>query len=94
MGVGNCFPVTYNDRKLVELNVQLVERAFSLLSLPYGRGLSSEGIREYTNELFELFSVHALRSVLFFKHEAYKNESEYRFLQVHTAQTHRLRRQN
>lgn len=64
----NCtFPVTYNDGKLVELNVQLIERAFPLLSLPYGRGLSSEGIREYTNELFELFSVHALRSVLFFQ---------------------------
>ncbi|TLG79021.1 DUF2971 domain-containing protein [Methylocystis sp. B8] len=82
----NCtFPITYDDSKLVELHMQLVERMFPLLSLPYGRGLSSEGIREYISELYVLFAIHALRSVLFFKHEAYKNETEYRFLQIHRA---------
>ena len=82
----NCtFQMTYNDCKLVELHTQLVERMFHLLSLPYGRGLSSEGIREYIRELFVLLSMHSLRSALFFKHEAYSNESEYRFLQIHRA---------
>jgi hypothetical protein len=82
----NCtFPITYNDGKLIELHVQLVERMFHLLSLPYGRGLSPEGIREYIGELLELLCMHALRSVLFFKHEAYSNENEYRFLQIHSA---------
>ncbi len=82
----NCtFPVTYNDGKLVELHMQLVERMFHLLSLPYGRDASPEGIREYMSELFVSLSLHALRSALFFKHEAYKNESEYRFLQIHRA---------
>ncbi len=29
--------------------------------------------------------MHALRAVLFFKHEAYRNEQEYRFLQLYRA---------
>ena len=82
----NCtFPITYSDGKLVELHRQLVERMFHLLSLPYGRGLSSKNIREYIGELFVLLSIHSLRPALFFKHEAYSNESEYRFLQIHRA---------
>jgi hypothetical protein len=36
-------------------------------------------------ELSVELSVHALRAALFFKHEAYKNEREFRFLQVHRA---------
>jgi hypothetical protein len=34
-------------------------------------------------ELFSLMAVHALHAGLHFKHEAYRHESEYRFLRVY-----------
>jgi len=79
----STFPVTYEDAKLAELHRRLVDRVFPLISLPCGRELGSAGNRVYMGDLFTSFAVHALSAALFFKHEAYSNEREYRFLQVH-----------
>jgi hypothetical protein len=81
----STFSINYNDGKLAELHRELVERMFHLISLPRGKGLSREGIHEYMHELFASLSMHALGAGLFFKHEAYNNEKEYRFLQIHRA---------
>ncbi|MGC1860009.1 MAG: DUF2971 domain-containing protein [Methylocystis sp.] len=81
----STFSINYNDGKLAELHEELVESMFHLISLPRGRSLSREGIHEYMDELLALLSMHALRAGLFFKHEAYNNEKEYRFMQIHRA---------
>jgi hypothetical protein len=81
----STFPLTYKDAELAEIHRQIIEPAFPLISLPRGRGLSSEAIRAYMGELSITLTMHAVRSVLFFKHEAYSNEKEYRFLQIYRA---------
>ena len=62
MSNNHTFPITYNDGKLVELHMQLVERMLHLLPLPHDRGLSPEVILEYNIELCASLSMHALRS--------------------------------
>jgi len=47
--------------------------------------MDGAAINEYMKVLSITLSVQALRAALLFKHEAYKNESEFRFLQVHSA---------
>jgi len=81
----STFPITYADAQLADLHRQIAEAALPLISLPRGRELSNDVIRAYMRELSVLVSMHALRAVLFFKHEAYNNEREYRFLQIHRA---------
>jgi len=58
---------------------------FELISPPQGQDLDSTSINAYRKKLSVYLSVHAPRAALFFKHEAYSNEKEYRFLQVHRA---------
>ncbi|MFZ1006610.1 MAG: DUF2971 domain-containing protein [Candidatus Sulfotelmatobacter sp.] len=79
------FPVQYEDGLLREVYDCLIDRMFHLLSLPKGRNLDSPTINAYMAELQLRLTFHALGPVLYFKHEAYSNEQEYRFLQVHRA---------
>lgn len=53
-----------------------------LIALPQGRNLSNEDINEYMKSLSINISVPTIRAALFFKHPAYLNEQEYRFLQI------------
>jgi hypothetical protein len=80
-----AFPVTYGDAILDDVQRQLIEKMFGLISLPKGRNLSGDVIVAYMVELLTTLASHASHAVLFFKHEAYSNEKEYRFLEVHRA---------
>jgi hypothetical protein len=82
-GSNNTISVIYNDTQLAELQKQLIERMFHLIFLPHERNLASDVKDAYIKGLFVLFVLQALRAVLYFKHEAYSNEQEYRFLQIH-----------
>jgi hypothetical protein len=81
----STFHITYDDKQLTALQGQIIDLAFPLISLPRGRSLGSDALREYMTELSVLVSLHTLRASLFFKHEAYRNEQEYRFMQLHRA---------
>jgi hypothetical protein len=61
-------------------NRQIVEKMFDLISLPRARNLQSAAIGPYMTVLQILLMVRTLEAALFFKHEAYANEKEYRFL--------------
>ncbi|HLQ26942.1 MAG TPA: DUF2971 domain-containing protein [Acidiferrobacterales bacterium] len=81
----HTFPVTYKDATLVDIHSQLIDNTFDLISLPSGKHLESASKNAYMQELSSLLSVHALTAAVLFKHEAYNNEREYRFLQVYRA---------
>jgi len=88
------FPLTYGDSTLDDIQEQLIDKMFDLISLPNGRGLSGDVIIAYMLELMTALASHALHAVLFFKHEAYSNEKEFRFLEVHRGEpipAHELR---
>jgi hypothetical protein len=81
----STFYVKYDDKQLAGLQRRIIDTAFPLISLPRGRNLASEAIRGYMSNLSILVLLHCLRASLFFKHEAYRNEQEYRFMQLHRA---------
>jgi hypothetical protein len=65
------------------IDQQLIDHMFGLISLPRERGLGDDAIKGYMAELFSIIAVHALHAGMHFKHEAYRNEREYRFLRVY-----------
>lgn len=75
----STFHVTYSDVEAIKLHSNLIDKALPLISLPHGKKLSSEALGELKIHMW----VHCLRAALFFKHEAYLNEVEYRFMQIH-----------
>jgi DUF2971 family protein len=79
------FPVQYNDALLREVFQLVIEQVFDLISLPRRRNLPGDVINAYMGELQLLLTLHTLHPVVFFKNEAYINEQEYRFLQIHRA---------
>ena len=80
-GGGQTFRVVYNDKVAAKLHSDIIDKMFHLISLPHGKKLDSKSLHEYMGELLVLTCMHCLRAALFFKHEAYANEAEYRFLQ-------------
>lgn len=81
----STFHITYNDARLLGIQSQIVEKMRNLIMLPAGRGLQNAAITVYMAELQMLLTLHILQTILFFKHEAYANEREFRFLQIHRA---------
>jgi hypothetical protein len=79
------FHVTYKDVDLAEMQRQIIDAMYTLISLPKGKGLSEPQLSQYLKELSVSLSMHVLHSSLFFKHEAYSNEQEYRFLEIFSA---------
>jgi hypothetical protein len=68
-------PMTYDDGKCTELHKQLVEGMFHLIALPHGQALDQL--------LYAKLAMHTARIGLVFKHEAYNNEKEFRFVEMH-----------
>jgi Protein of unknown function (DUF2971) len=81
----STFHITYNDAQLLGIQSQIVEKMRNLIMLPAGRGLKNTAINVYMAELEMLLTLHILQTILFFKHEAYAYEREFRFLQIHKA---------
>ncbi len=81
------FHLTYDKAHLGEIQLMIIEKVFGLISLPRGRKLESAARDAYMHWLSTWFMVYALRAALCFKHKAYQNEKEYRFLQIHPATT-------
>jgi len=83
--VKKAFPVIYNDVQLIEIHRKIVGAMFDLISLPRGRRLDKSAINAYMAELTTWLMAHAMHAAVHFKHEAYNNEKEYRFLEAHGA---------
>ncbi len=77
--------VTYDDERLADLQGQIVEKALSLTNLPTEKGLSAPVVKIFRLKLLVSLAAHALHAALFFKHPAYRNEQEYRFLEMFPA---------
>jgi len=80
-----AFPVTYKDAELGKIHRQIIEKMLGLISSPRGRNLQSAAITSYMTDLSVSLMTHMVNAALFFKHEAYDNEKEYRFLQMYRA---------
>lgn len=72
--------VYYDDTALSTAMGRLARAVVPVLALPDGRKLSDRVVRDFITTISTAFSIAALHSALLFKHEAYRNEDEYRFL--------------
>ena len=75
-------PVTYDDKLLREMHQKLVGVVIPLIAMPAGRNLGNAAINKFMKGLSASFSVCVIRAAIFFKHEAYANEQEYRLLKI------------
>lgn len=79
------FPVCYDENQLSALQEQIVEKALPFVNLTAERNLSQDEVRSFKIKLCVLLTTHHLNIALFFKHKAYRNEREYRFLEAFPA---------
>jgi Protein of unknown function (DUF2971) len=76
------FPVCYSDSDLYQMQKNIIDEARPLITMRRGDGLSSEAITDYLSTLLVIVAWQVLRVAVFFKHWAYQNEQEYRFLEL------------
>jgi len=50
--------------------------------MPRTTGVRGDALHAYMMDLLVYHSMNVIRGVMFFKHEAYRNENEYRFQQL------------
>jgi len=74
--------VNYNDNVYKKIARQLVDKMFPLIVRPRGMGMDAPSKNEYLKALSIAISLHTLRLALFFKHEGFKNEHEFRFMHI------------
>jgi hypothetical protein len=74
-GFAETSPLAYDDARLRNIHRQIADKLFQFLSLPCNLAAGAEW---YTQ-----LSLKALEAGLHFKHPAYINEQEYRFLEAH-----------
>ena len=79
----STFPVTYDDTHLRKIHEQLVTETIPVISAPRGMGLDAAVVSEFLQKLSVNLGTWCFYVSLFFKHEAYRNEEEYRFLQIY-----------
>jgi len=75
----STFPITYNEAYISDLQRGLVKELFLKIQWHSFKFLDEDAY--FDNLLFPLIN-HGLYRSLHFKHKAYKNEHEYRFLQI------------
>ena len=78
----STFPITYDDKELTRIQTALVDMVDPLISLPRTTGVRGDTLHAYMMDLLVYHSMNVIRGVMFFKHEAYRNENEYRFQQL------------
>lgn len=71
--VPGTFPITYSDYKLAKIHSKII----NLIPFPLPSKSSDRA------KLFSILIARVLTASLHFKHEAYRNEKEYRFLELH-----------
>jgi hypothetical protein len=81
----STYHVTYDEDVLADIHRRMIDKMFHLISLPQGRKMDVRTRGEYMRMSSSLLLVHAMSASLFFKHKAYKNEQEFRFLQLYRA---------
>lgn len=79
------FPITYNDEQISGIHQAIINAAVPLILRPFEKAYSKMLTEQYLMNLSILLSIYTLNTALYFKHEAYKNESEFRFLELFEA---------
>jgi len=77
-----AFRIQYDNDRLTDLQNKIVEKALPLIRLVGGGNLTNIMTETAKRRLAVSSAGHALYAATFFKHKAYRNEQEYRFLEM------------
>jgi hypothetical protein len=78
----STFPISYDDAVVKGICTDLIRAVVPLVAMPHGRRLGNGAINEFMKGLSMQLGLFVLQTALYFKHEAYDDEAEYRFLQL------------
>lgn len=78
----STFNVRYNDNEIGLIQGQLINGMFNLISFAEKNSLTKGEFNSYMQLLSTQTTARIIHAALFYKHEAYKNEKEYRFMQI------------
>jgi hypothetical protein len=78
----STFNVNYDDGALIAIHERMIGSMWHMISLPRDKRVPREAINPYMKNLSIKLALNALSAALFFKHKGYKNEKEFRFLQI------------
>jgi hypothetical protein len=79
----STFTLTYDDDALGKLQDAVVASIVPFVDAPYRTKYPDRDLNPYMAKLSVQLAIYVLYSAIFFKHEAYRAEAEYRFLQMH-----------
>jgi hypothetical protein len=74
--------VTYDDAEVTWIQTALVDLIDPLISLPRSVRVERGAMHAYMSDLLVYHAMNVIRGVMFFKHEGYRNEKEFRFQQL------------
>jgi hypothetical protein len=77
--------VKYEHDQIMSLNKKFIEFSGEIITIMKKKVLGNKLYSDCINELLRIYTLYTLRSSLFFKHEAYVGEKEYRFLEMFPA---------
>ena len=82
-GDADTFPISYGDAELKKMNAAVIDAYLNCVELDMilQSGASISDIADLCTHL----TMYMLHAAIFFKHKAYENEKEYRFLQTYRA---------
>jgi hypothetical protein len=80
-GGSMSFPVHYSKSELCQIQRQIIDEVPPLITIHGGKEMTPEA-KKYSVKIDGLAGLAVLRVAIFFKHHAYCNEREYRFLEV------------
>lgn len=78
----STFPVIYADKEIIDIHKQFISPLIPLISLPLNKNCRGLSTQDYLKHLSAILSLYALEAAMYFKHEAYVNEAEFRFHQI------------
>ena len=84
----STFLLKYDDNEATKLHRFIIDKMLSLISLPPVNPFDYATNNKYDTELHLTTLTYCIVTAMLFKHKAYSNEAEYRFLQLHPAGPH------
>ena len=76
------FSMEYDDEQIYRIHQDIIDATVPLILHPFEKAYSNMLTQQYMTRLSILLSIYTLNTALYFKHEAYEKESEFRFLEL------------
>jgi hypothetical protein len=82
-GHSQSFPLEYSEIALRRIQAEIAALVLPLVAAPRGRRLPNRVIGRYMGRLAAALAENVILAAILFKHAAYENEREIRFLEIH-----------